>query len=206
VRDWLRSIFPVTSGPHPLLPLDDSHPLWERIALMNWWVQPNDERAKITYPHFRTNDPGLALGQWRVVKLERGLVRHPSSNIRVAACRELLMIGGWGQDECWETLSEAERAHLSDSGYLCCSATEIADSRQKRALWAPDRWWATARDREPRRLLITINNATLRKEFCRRWEHEYPGDLDNGCPADQPPPATIMTAQGDVSLIGSWPR
>ena len=34
----------------------------------------------------------------------------------------------------------------------------------------------------------------------------YPADRDNGCPADQPPPATIVTEKGDVPLAGSWPR
>src|SRR5262249_27810348 len=28
VRDWRRSIYPVTSGPHHRLPLDESHSLW----------------------------------------------------------------------------------------------------------------------------------------------------------------------------------
>ena len=90
VRDWWRSIFPVTSGPHHRLPLDDSHPFWERIALMNWWIETNDAAARITYPYFNYSDPGGALSQWRVVKLERGLVRHPSPSVRVPACRELL--------------------------------------------------------------------------------------------------------------------
>ncbi len=110
VRDWRRSIYPVTSGPHPRLPLDDSHPLWERIALMNWWILRNDADARISYPYFGRNDPGGALSRWRVVKLECGLLRHPSASVRVLACRELLDLGGWGQDECWEILSDKDRA------------------------------------------------------------------------------------------------
>lgn len=205
VRDWSRSIFPVTSGPHTQLPLDDSHPFWERIALMNWWVQPNDERARITYPYFIYNDLGHALSRWRVVKLERGLARHPSRRVRIPACRELLMLGAWGQDECWDMLSDSDRSLLSDGGYRCCSAAEIAASLRKRQDVGGPMWWEFP-DRESRRLLTAINNAKLRKEFCSFWEQEYPGDQDNGCPPDQPPPATIVTALGDVPLIGPWPR
>jgi hypothetical protein len=57
VGDWWRSIFTVTSGPHARLPLNDSRPFWERVALMNWWVQRSDTDMRITYPHFRMNDP-----------------------------------------------------------------------------------------------------------------------------------------------------
>jgi hypothetical protein len=100
VRDWLRSVFPVTTGPHDRLPLDDSHPLWERVALMNFWIPNADPPARITYPQFRYIDPGNALGLWRTLKLYRGLVRHPSAGVRVPACRALLELGGWRQDEC----------------------------------------------------------------------------------------------------------
>lgn len=34
VRDWWRSIFPIASGPHRRLPMDESHQFWERFALM----------------------------------------------------------------------------------------------------------------------------------------------------------------------------
>ena len=206
VRDWWRSIFPVTSGYHSRLPLDDSHSLWERIALMNWWIVQNDAAARITFPYFNYNDPGAALSPWRTVKLERGLVRHPSPGVRVPACRELLFLGGWGQDECWDVLSDTDRAHLSDSGYFCCSAAQIAAWRQRErghdAVW----WWRAYSERESRRLLTAINDPYLRPEFCRLWEHDYPGDQDNGCPADQPPPATIVTEHGDVPLVGPWPK
>jgi hypothetical protein len=46
----------------------------------------------------------------------------------------------------------------------------------------------------------------MRAEFCKLYAREYPGDADNGCPADQPPPATIVTERGDVPLLGPWPR
>src|SRR5206468_2052324 len=67
VGDWFRSIYPVTSGRRGRLPLDDSHSLWERIALMNWWLEPEDEMVGMSY-----HDPGGALSLWREVKLERG--------------------------------------------------------------------------------------------------------------------------------------
>jgi hypothetical protein len=206
VRDWWRSIFPITSGPHYRLPLDDSHPLWDRIALMNWWMERNEATARITYPYFHYNDPGGALSLWRVVKLERGLVRHPSPGVRVPACRELLLLGGWGQDECWEMLSDTDRKHLSDSGYLCCSANEIAAARLKTQERGAEWWWRVYSDRESRRLLTAINNAHLRSQFCDSWRDQYPDDHDNGCPPGQPPPATIVTEQGDVPLVGPWPR
>src|SRR5262249_26776900 len=69
VRDWSRSIFPVTTGPHRHLPLDDSHPFWERIALMNWWILQNDDTARISGPYFIYSDPACSLSPWRIVKL-----------------------------------------------------------------------------------------------------------------------------------------
>lgn len=206
VQDWWRSIFTITSGAHSRLPLDGSRPLWERIALMNWWVQRSDTAMRITYPYFRLNDPGGALSLWRTLKLERGLVRHPGVGVRVPACRQLLQLAGWGQDECWEMLSGDDRIHLHDSGNFCCSATEVAQWRAKNqergAAWS----WRSHKDREARRLLTTMNNRQMRTEFCRLYNLEYPGDRDTGCPADLPPPATIVTEQGDVPLSGAWPR
>jgi hypothetical protein len=130
VWDWWRSIFTVTSGPHPRLPLDESRPFWERVALMNWWIQRSDMDMRITYPYFRLNDPGNTLSLWRIVKLERGFARHPAAGVRVPACRELLELAGWGQDECWEMLSEDDKLHLHDSGF-CCSAAEVAAWRAR---------------------------------------------------------------------------
>jgi hypothetical protein len=205
VRDWWRSIFPVTSGPHSRLPLDESSPLWERIALMNWWIERSDDATQITFPHFSYLDPGGVISLWRTVKLERGLVRHPSPGVRVPACRELLL-GGWGQDECWEMLSASDKAHLSDGGSLCCTAGEIAAARrrvqERNASW----WWSNYTGREERRLLTAVNNRKLRAEICQLYEREYHGDKDTGCPADHPPPATIVTERGDIPPIGAWPR
>ena len=206
VRDWWRSIFTVTTGPHTRLPLDDSWPLWERIALMNWWIERSDEVMRITYPYFRYSDPGGVLSLWRIVKLERGLVRHPSPGVRVPACRELLGLSGWGQDECWEALSDRDKSHLSDSGYLCCSASEVAENRVNLEKLGPSWWWTRFTTRDERRLLTAVSNRQRRAEFCALYHLEYPGDRDNGCPADQPPPATIVTDRGDVPLVGPWPR
>jgi hypothetical protein len=177
VRDWWRSIFPVSSGPHTRLPLDDSRPLWERIALMNWWLQHSDRTTEIQHSSFNYNDPGDTLGLWRAVKLERGLLRHPSAGVRIPACRELLSIGGFAQNECWEMLSEQDRAHLADGGYHCCTAAEIAAERNGMHERDALPLWARMPDRDERRLLTTMNNRSLREIFCRLYECEYPGDL-----------------------------
>ena len=116
VRDFWRSIFPVTTGPHSRLPLDDSHPLWERIALMNFWIERSDPDVHVDYPFLFRADPGGALSEARVVKLERGLARHPSSAVRLAACRQLELRG---EDECWNQLSPPEQSRLADSCPPC---------------------------------------------------------------------------------------
>jgi hypothetical protein len=205
VRDWWRSIFPVTSGPHSRLPLDGSRPLWERIALMNWWMERSDHTTKISYPQFGYNDPGNALGLWRTVKIERGLLRHPSRDIRLAACGELIAMTGWGQDECWEMLSEQDRAYVWDK-FHCCSAAVVAEWRQNLQKFDASWWWASFGTRDERRLCTTVSDLKRRTELCRMYEHEYRGDRDTGCPADQPPPATIVTERGDLPLLGPWPR
>jgi hypothetical protein len=179
------------------MPLDDSHPLWERIALMNFWIERNDNAMRIGYPYFIHNDPANTLGLWRTIKIERGLVHHPSAGVRVPACRALLELGGWGQDECWETLSDTDRDHLHDSGYKCCSADDVAAHRRLLQKFGLSMW--TDADRENRRMLTAASNRELRSEFCR-------GDRDTGCPADQPPPASIVTERGDVPLAGPWPK
>ena len=60
-RDFWRSVFSVYSGRHDRLPLDDSRPLWERFALLQWWVQPDRSRA---FGDDRYTDPGP--GVWPV--------------------------------------------------------------------------------------------------------------------------------------------
>lgn len=52
------------------------------------------------------------------------------------------------------------------------------------------------------RLLTTINNPTLRREFYAKFQKRFPEDRENGCPSDRPPPATIVTQDGDVPLTG----
>jgi hypothetical protein len=205
VRDWWRSIFPVTNGPHTRLPLDDSHPLWERIALMNWWMS-GDESLRISYPTFRYADPGQTLSLWRMTKLYRGLVRHPSSNVRVMACRELLRMGGWGQDECWDALSNNERSHLRDGGSVCCTEAAIIAARRANLERSAESDWSSYPERDMRRLYTAVSNPARRRQFCQLYRREYPEDQDNGCPAGQPPPATIVTERGDVPLFGAWPR
>jgi hypothetical protein len=206
VRDWWRCIFPVTSGPHSHLPLDGSHPLWERIALMNWWIEHSNEATQNPYPHFRNNDPGNVLGLWRTVKIERGLARHPSGSVRVLACQALVALSGWGQDECWETLSEQDRTYLTDYYHYRDFANEVVAGRQNLQKLDASWWWTRFTSRDERRLLTTVSNPKRRAELCQMYEHEYPGDRDTGCPANRPPPATIVGERGDLPLVGPWPR
>jgi hypothetical protein len=63
-----------------------------------------------------------------------------------------------------------------------------------------------ANDADMPRLLTAVNRPTLRREFSRLFAQRFPHDHDNGCPADQPPPATIVTQDGDVPLLGPWPQ
>jgi hypothetical protein len=55
------------------------------------------------------------------------------------------------------------------------------------------------------RILTTVGHQALRREFCQVFVHQFPADRDNGCPANKPIPATIVTQDGDVPLIGEWP-
>jgi hypothetical protein len=194
VGDWYRSIFPVTSGRRGRLPLDESHSLWERIALMNWWLEPSDYMVGMDY-----HDPGDALSLWRQTKLLRGLVRHPSSKVRVTACYELLQFSDMGQDECWDALSEGEREQVATYSLSCCNANEVMSRRRGLAM-AASQWWSRRKELDLRRVMTAINDRRLRREFCKLFAGEYPDDYDNGCPADRAPPATIVTEQGDVPL------
>jgi hypothetical protein len=67
-------------------------------------------------------------------------------------------------------------------------------------------WAANANEVDMLRLLTTANRPTLRREFCRLYAQRFPTDHDNGCPADHPPPATIVTQDGDIPPIGPWPQ
>ena len=123
----------------------------------------------------------------------------------MAACGELLSFGARGQDECWEELTGSEQSHMQDGGYTCCTTADVLLLRH-RVVENGVVEWKSHRDRDSRRLLTAIHNLRLRSEFCRLWEQTYPDDKDNGCPADQPPPATIVTENGDVPLTGLWPK
>lgn len=215
VGDWWRSIYPVLSGRHTRLPLDSSRGLWERIALMNWWVQPDGTPSLV---YHRYADPGLALLKWRTVKILRGLLRHPNRDLQLSACEELLF-GGDSQDECWDTLTPKERELLNQHHNLINPLDEWEQNRRFEKEFATDywKWHVETKDRAPSateriwaidemRLYTTINNRPLRKKFCGLFLKEFPDDKDNGCPANQPPPATIVTENGDVPLTGSWPQ
>jgi hypothetical protein len=203
VRDWWRSIFPITTGPRAFVPLDQSRPLWERIALMNWWV-PARPDVRVAYPRFRYADPGNVLGFWRTAKIQRGLVRHPSRDVRTAACADLIALT-WGQDECWTDLSPEDRNYLVVRYY---TAKGIEDGRLNFQKLPASWFWARMTSLEERRLLTTVSNGQRRKEFCALYRREYPGDTDNGCPAERHPPATVVTERGDVPLPlnGNWPE
>jgi hypothetical protein len=65
-RDFWRSIFPINSGKHARLPLDDSHPFWERVGLLDWWLGEGH-----TFGRVGRRDPAGALGWWRTAKIAR---------------------------------------------------------------------------------------------------------------------------------------
>src|ERR1700712_1652224 len=134
---------------------------------MNWWIS-NDPAPQIV--HSTRRDPGGALTAWRKVKLERGLLRHPISRVRVDACRELLLLAASNQDECWEMLSDTERAQLTALGCPWCSAAEIAAARRKTVERGAAWWCRRYRAIDERRILTGINNTIMRTEFCRFWE------------------------------------
>jgi len=215
VRDWWRSIFPIMSGRHTRLPLDDSRPFWERIALMNWWVQPGANRGLVDNSH---GDPQHALLQWRPVKILRGLLRHPDRNLQLRACEKLL---NWrvAQDECWNSLTPEERK-MPDRYYNGINpASAWEQNRRFEKQYALQSWNGLIREKnfspnaveriwaiDEMRLYTTINNRRVREEFCQLFLKEFPDDKDNGCPAGQPLPATIVTEDGDVPLLGQWPK
>ena len=55
-------------------------------------------------------------------------------------------------------------------------------------------------------VVIGVIRPDVRPKFCQLYQAEYPGDRENGCPANRPPPATRVTAEGDVPLVGEWPQ
>jgi hypothetical protein len=193
VLDLWRNIFPIYSGKHDRLPLDDSHPFWERVGLLCWWLGEGHSSKGYT---FNNSDPGRALGLWRVAKIARGLLRHPERETRILGCETLLMYS-W-QDECLNLLSPEDRA----AGHLE-PATSSAREDDAITQW---KWAVQAGDIDMMRLLTAVNIPALRSQFCRLFTQRFRNDHDNGCPADQPPPATIVTQDGDVPLVGAWPQ
>jgi hypothetical protein len=199
VRDHWRSIFRIRSGTHVRLPLSDSHPFWERVGLLMWWVRSDWTPAVAHFP----NDPGNVLGRWREVKLLRGLLQHPNHDLRLAACAALLAGEPW-EDECWDQLTSDDQKSLANIEDAQRRHKEQFADRHK----APDMfamYSANPQDMDRVRLLTTESNASFRREVCQLFLKRFPDDHDNGCTPNLPPPATIVTADGDVPLTGPWP-
>lgn len=207
-RDFLRSIYPVYSGRHNGLPLDDSGPFWERFSLLQWWVQPDRSPA---FGETMYTDPGSTLGRWRLAKILRGLFRHPDRGVRLAACESLLHLSA-AQDECWNELAVDDRQRLNR--FWNAVPVEFAWNQNRNfERRARERWQSiikrgmlSDREMDELRLFTAIHNPELRREFCRQFKRHFPGDTENGCPADRVPPATIVTQNGDVPLLGVWPQ
>ncbi|HUA21109.1 MAG TPA: hypothetical protein VMB25_20315 [Bryobacteraceae bacterium] len=202
VRDWRLSIFPIYSGEHDRFPLDASKPVWERFALLQFWVRPGYSSGLAMQNHL---DPPL--GPWRETKLLRGLLRHRDAALRDAACQQLLLLGQ-GQDECYYQLDPQSRARFGAYGAFV--PYMIRQNRRWLAEFGQSDWTRTLEQKAPDRLewlklFTTVNDRKLREEFCEKFQRAFPDDHDNGCPADKPPPATIVTADGDVPLTGAWP-
>ena len=208
VRDFLRSIYPVYSGRHNRLPLDDSRSLWERFALLQWWVHPD---RSLAFGQTMYTDPGRVFGRWRMARVLRGLFRHPDSDVRLAACEDLLHMG-MAQDECWDTLASKDQQRLNRFWNVVPAqdswSQNRAFERRAREIWESTTASAelSSGDVDELRLFTTINNSQLRREFCLRFQQRFPQDTNNGCPANRPLPATIVTQDGDIPLVGSWPK
>lgn len=207
-RDFRRSIYPVYSGRHERLPLDETRPLWERFALLQWWLR-SDYAPAFGYTNYA--DPGQVFGVWRTAKVLRGLLRHPDKHVRLIACEDLLHLSR-AQDECWAALTQEDQNSLSRIWNMVPAHDSWQQSRSFETR-AHRRWEEiagrsplTTGDVDELRLFTTINNVALRQQFCRKFQERFPGDAENGCPADSPPPATIVTENGDVPLAGAWPE
>lgn len=156
-------------------------------------------------------DPGRSLGIWKESKILRGLLRHPERKVRVAACWQLAL--QTVQDECVNTLTNAERNDLASAGFntsFFLAPRERNEAGQRsdfaRLLLEISSPQHDRFDVDLLRTYTTINNKALRREFCQKFMPKFPNDTDNGCPADKPLPATIVTENGDVPLVGPWPK
>lgn len=78
------------------------------------------------------------------------------------------------------------------------SDADVAADRRMFAERGVEWHWRPSLSRDERRLLTTTSNRKMRTEFCRLYLREYPGDVDHGCPVDRLPPATVVTADGEV--------
>jgi hypothetical protein len=207
-RDFWRSIYPVYSGRHDRLPLEDPNPFWERFSLLQWWIQADRSRA---FGDTMYTDPGWVLGRWRLAKILRGLFRHPDKDVRLAACESLLHLGA-AQDECWNELAPNDRQSLNRFWNVFPPEHSWNQNRNfERHAW--DHWRSiiargriSTEEKDEMRLDTAINNSELRREFCNEFERQFRGDRENGCPSDRVPPATIVTRNGDVPLVGAWPK
>jgi hypothetical protein len=201
VRDFRRSIYPIDSGYHSRLPLDQSHPFWERYALINYWVsnQIADDPTFLQHPPLVYHlDPGSGLSAWRKAKLLRGILRHPQLGVRRLACFSLFYLGA--SDSCIGPSGHAvEQTWDSDR-------IDLMRRRFDELLSETDSRSADLRENIDRlRFLTAVNHDSLRREFCQKFMAKFPNDTDNGCPADKPLPATIVTDDGDAPLVGRWP-
>ena len=207
VRDWWRSIFPIRSGKHDRFPMDGSKPVWERAGLLQFWVQRGYSPG---FPADHHLDPGRALGLWRLTKLERGLLHHSDGEIRQAACEQLLLTRS-AQDECFEQMELSRRTAFGTYYNRIVPLDEWNRNRRWVRRFARDDWVSAMRQKDQPgmldelKLFTTVNDRKLREEFCEKFQRAFPDDHDNGCPADRPPPATIVNADGDVPLTEAWP-
>lgn len=200
VRDYWRSIFPVVGGPYQHVPLSSSRPMWERVALMNFDLWNVHDLARTTQVDFFYADPGHALSDWRWLKLLRGLLRHPSSEVRVSACREILRTRS-GEDGCWSTLSATEKQQTRAHGSVCCTEEHIQQDRGRIMERSAEWWWSVyGQDREGARALTAVNIPERRAEICALWNKHYPDDRDSGCHLDGTLPATRVTQEGDLPV------
>lgn len=191
LEDWQKTICTILSGRHERLPGGDSMPVWERIALANWWFETSAGIEQVAEQGLSQADPAGRISLWRRAKLARGLMRHPSSQLRVAACRELLELPS-EQDDCWEELTALEQQALRPKLELRKRVPVVEV-------------WSVA-NQDERRLLTTVRDEARRKQFCELYLSTYPGDREHGCPPYGPRPATRVTASGDETLAGEWPR
>lgn len=137
VQDWVRCIFSVGYGARRKVPLDGSRPLWERIALLYYWIDPAEAAAAPAFSFHGIDDPGDALSEWRKAKLWRGLLRHPVGHVRLMACNALIRMGN-GQDECWDALSAADRLAMRAPGATGAGPEAmVREARQRDEKWDP---------------------------------------------------------------------